>query len=488
MTAPVHTAYLSEFDKASVFRASALFYAVSAPNVRTSVEFVNYWGIKRGLPEVGCVATVRDLAGRTVASRVVTIAEHRAYAVEVDELLDAAGAPRPFEGSVEVEIFASRTMGFAYPAMLALYAGPDWQSIVHTYTRTLCAASGDSAQQAADVQIAEESNWVVRDGPEFESFFVLHNGPLPCPAGTAEIVAYDARGASRRAAVLLPERPPFAATRVVPGEHFDLAGFLGGRPGWMIVTAPVRGALPRLLAGHRRRSDGALLGLTHSHHNSRRAQEFFEPSPAVDKPMFIAVPAGAVPWATRVVAFRTFAPDAYDVECRWYASDGSPAGRLRRALVEESDANGDAALVIDAAGGDGAAVADITLTKRAPGRFPTRVHLGVEFASGSGLPAAFTTGFAPAIKPRYSTYWFPVLALRGCRDFVSVINTDNVHEPRGSCRLRVELYRKPDTATLRGELTLPANGSFSGLVRDVIPGAEAFLGNEVGWCVMRTAE
>lgn len=53
--------------------------------------------------------------------------------VAVRDLLDRAQCSLPFEGSVEVEVFAETPMGFAYPAMLALYAGSDWQALVHTY-------------------------------------------------------------------------------------------------------------------------------------------------------------------------------------------------------------------------------------------------------------------------------------------------------------------------------------------------------------------
>lgn len=491
MTRRAYSNYLSDFNRPFVYRASALFWAVRRDDADTSVEFLNFWKLKRNVPEVGIVVTLRDLDGELRLKESFVARESKAFSISVRDLLAQAGDDSVFEGSLEVEIYAGQDLRFAYPGILCLYHGRGWHSVVHTYTRSLSPSSADPAELIFQTLAAEETNWTIRDSEAYESFFILHNGPLPCRPSHVEVKAYNHRGECLPFSIDLAARPPFSTVRITPGRHANLAGFLEGRPGWMIARFPVRGVFSRLLTGHIRKSDGAILSLTHSHFNSRNARDFFEldggsPPP---KPMFIAVPTrNLVPWDTRVIFYRTSYPTAYDAEMVWYTRDGAVVKRDSFPLVKKGEAGRWDSIVLDASpGGNGDAAAADLIAYPLSAKLPTRTHLGVEFDSGRGLPFTCTTGFATFRKPRYSSYWFPVLRLPDCQDYVVIINTDAVAEADQPSEIAMEFYRTSDENILRHHIILRPNATYAGRVDELVGGLAEFLGQQRGWCLMRVS-
>ena len=84
----------------------------------------------------------------------------------------------------------------------------------------------------------------------------------------------------------------------------------------MTARFPVRGVFPRLLAGHRRRADGAILALVHSHHDGLTDEPMVPvPPDGPDRPMFISIPTSShPPWTTRVIAYPTTRLAPYRVQ------------------------------------------------------------------------------------------------------------------------------------------------------------------------------
>jgi hypothetical protein len=483
--------YLSEFNRGAVYRASSLFWAVVSDTVETSIEFMNYWSFKHGARQVGLIVTVLDRNGAVVIRRGLSIGDEKAYSIRASDLLNEAGATRPFEGSIHIEILAGVDLKFAYPALLVVYSGPRWQAVAHTYTRSLATASGDTAADLTEPRTAEESNWIVADDDDHFSFVVLHNGPFAAEEEPVELEIYNDHGERLELKLALPARDPGATTVLAAGDHADVRTFLGGRPGWAIARFAVRGIFPRLLAGHRRRSDGAIVNLAHSHFNSRNDPSTFalDSSPP-PKPMFISVPIAAnLPWQTSLVAYPTFRPLDADLEVAWIDAGGKILGSKRESIAEWSGVDDRRALFINPNEGAprGVATADITLQPRDK-HIPSRFHLGVRFDTGRGMPATFTTGFASFRKPRYSTYWVPLTRLAGRNEIMSVINTDVGHDTATTCEMDLTLYRTQDVETLSGRLKLPPNGTFTGPIEEIIPEAPDFLQDEPGWCVIRVAQ
>lgn len=486
MTRSFH-GYLSEFDRPGVYRAEGIFWVRNGSSGSTSIEFLNYWLIKRAISEVAVVATVRDLAGSVVARQQISVAEARAFCVETAELLSQVGVTGEFEGSIDVEIFSTRDLRFAYPALLALYEGDDWRSVVHTYARQLSISSGDDGALIGATVEACESNWTVWDDAEHESFLVFHNGPFEMPAGLLRFSAWNQSGERLNIPIELAPRSAYCTTRIAPGQFADLGRFLAGKPGWAETRFEARGVLPRLLAGTLRRSDGAALSVTHSHVNGRDREEVVNAGEAPEKPMFVSVPVGpTVPWRTRVIAFPTHPPTAFDLTANDYAPDGRLLNSKCRSFAA-SDIGWRATVLNEEEPAAEASTVDLGLRPH-DGRLPMRFHLGVSFTTDVDVPCTFTTGFAPFRKPRYSTYWFPILNLVESDDYACIINTDNVYEPVQRRDLELTLFRCADSRTLQRRLEIGPNGGFVGSTDELFGDVGDFLEGDRGWCLFRSSE
>lgn len=62
-----YSSYLAEFDKRNVYRAAATFWVCEREDVRTSIEFLNYWKIKRHIDSCTLLVTLRDEVGVLLA-------------------------------------------------------------------------------------------------------------------------------------------------------------------------------------------------------------------------------------------------------------------------------------------------------------------------------------------------------------------------------------------------------------------------------------
>jgi len=480
-----YSSYLAEFDKRDVHRAAATFWVWECEAARTTIEFLNYWKIKRRIDSCTLRVTLRDVGGATMAQDTRMLRVASGVTIAAREILNRASRSLLFEGSLEVEVFCDEPIGFAYPALLALYTGPDSQALVHTYARTYAYASGDADNLITNAFRAEESNWTVRDSDRYRSFLVIHNGEHALPAETMMLQGFNAEGDMLRIDVPLPARAPYATTRVLPSAYADVAAFLGGYPGWMIASFTTRGVLPRLLAGHMRASDGALFSLTHSHHDSRTPAEWMSPARPVSKPMYISFAQGT-PWTTRVNAYPTHPAGEFDLRRIDYRDGQASRSKLVRHLNAQRGVSDMRCTVVELPTLNGCAVSDLVLDT-AETQWPTRMHLGVEFATDHEMPASFTTGFASFRKPRYATWWLPILNLAGRDDTFVLLNTD-VDDAPPPCPLAATLYRQSDEQTLEAELIVPSNGVLTSGPETLFPGAGRFLGDERGWIAFRNPE
>src|SRR5262245_26779286 len=112
-----------------VLRSSAIFYYRRAADFQTVISFMDYWKAKRGL-DVAVIASTRDLAGNLLRRERLGFDRGTVINYQPDLPDDA------IEGSVEIEVFATRNMVIPYSAIMAVYRGRSSLSMVHSYART----------------------------------------------------------------------------------------------------------------------------------------------------------------------------------------------------------------------------------------------------------------------------------------------------------------------------------------------------------------
>lgn len=114
--------YISQKDNFAgafglVYRSSAIFYYKQTADFKTTISFMDYWRVKRGL-DVMVVASIRELGGKLVKREQLNF--QHGMVINYCELAGSG-----FEGSVELEIFSSKNMVIPYSAIMAIYEAPN---------------------------------------------------------------------------------------------------------------------------------------------------------------------------------------------------------------------------------------------------------------------------------------------------------------------------------------------------------------------------
>ncbi|MCU1486928.1 MAG: hypothetical protein JWN67_3674 [Actinomycetia bacterium] len=344
-----------------VFRSSAVFYVANDDAVTTTLSFMDYWKLKRGL-DVAVVASTRDMAGNLVDRERLTwapgqVVNHRTAVAE---------------GSVEIEVFCNEELVIPYAAVMGVYETASGIAMVHSYARSY---SPHEIEEGRAITRGEEACWTLRDSPTMRSFCVVHNGGQVQPAQQVRLEVTDQRGRTRGADIQLAALAPYETVRLVPSEHVtDLVGLLDGGRGDGRLSFDLTGAFTRMLVGVESvdRSD---LQVTHSNFNySRHATDLADDDCAW---MDVPRPPGR---SQQVVVYPDAHAGVYEVD----ASDGrrtfSPGERLE-------------------------VPADRTLAfRRLDGKMPTRIVTGV-VTENDGIPHELSLGVSTRRKPSKRLAW-----------------------------------------------------------------------------------
>ena len=121
-----------------VFRSSAIFPVLHSAHYSSRVLFMGYWLLKRHIPEVQMLVTLRGEDGPILLRKSLLITEPKAFALRVGDLLTETtlgNTGTDFTGSLELEIFATRDLVYPYPAFVLNYYGDEFMASVHTTGR-----------------------------------------------------------------------------------------------------------------------------------------------------------------------------------------------------------------------------------------------------------------------------------------------------------------------------------------------------------------
>ena len=129
--------YISQKDNYAgafglVYRSSANFYFRQSNTFKTTISFMDYWRIKRGI-SVMVVASTRSMDGKLLMREQLTFKNGSIINFSPDMLRSGIAI---FEGAIEIEVFASENMVIPYSAIMAVYEAENSISMVHSYSRT----------------------------------------------------------------------------------------------------------------------------------------------------------------------------------------------------------------------------------------------------------------------------------------------------------------------------------------------------------------
>jgi len=425
----------------TVRRSSALFYYRQGTNFKTTVSVFDYWKIKRALC-VGVMATLRDMQGNVVDRFLVSFDKG-----PVRNLCPVEG--RAFEGSLEVEAFATENLVIPYAAAMAIYETPKSISMVHSYSRVY---SSEEVAAGRTVTQGEEGCWTLLDSERVQSFGIFHNGAGHQKPQNIIVRVQNALGATMEKGYALGRLSPYETVKIVPRRLFpDLVAFLDGKPGDGSVSFQVNGSFTRMLVGNESiRGDD--FQITHSNFNYSVHE-----TDCVGGQAFMRVPP-LKSVQRELVVYPHCHPGNYVI-----GRDG-----------EVSFSQGErVSLSLDPW------AANFSF-QRTDGALPSRIVTGLRLWNGARaeqLPAECSLGVIHKGFPKKHFYW-------GVCDSHSRLAAESVPFPGwgrvSSAKLIVSLYGANRKSFRRRHLNQSrlSEGAYMG---ELFPEAEDFLGGELGW-------
>jgi hypothetical protein len=348
-----------------VLRSSAIFYVKYDTKTDSVISFMDYWKFKRGL-SVAVLASTRTMSGELVQ-------RERLNFDAGDVINYRAPHDGDFEGSVEIEVFATQNMVIPYSAIVCIYTTAQGYSVVHGYAR---AYSPHEIEEGRTLSRGREGCWTLRNDANTHSMAVVHNGMLPVPAQTVRLQVTNWQGDRQEAQVQWPALAPHQSVRVEPHRHFaDLPGFLDGKPGHGVLDFGLGAGFSRMLVGNVR-ADGSDWQVTHSNFDySRQPTDLCEAGQVAE--MVVPSCSGL---ARRVQAYPDSHAGQYQVGAAQFAS-GKP---WWMACV----------------GG-----AELTFT-RTDGPMPTRLVTAIELADNpERIAGECSLGVITALQPKKRMWW-----------------------------------------------------------------------------------
>lgn len=358
-----------------VLRSSAIFYVRENETTRSTVSFMNYWKFKRGL-DVAVIASTRSMAGELLHRERLTF--------DLGDVINyRAPVQGVFEGSVEIEVFATQNMVIPYSAIVCIYETKTGYSVVHGYARTY---SNHEIEDGRTLSLGREACWTIRDDVRTHSMAVVHNGSRQFGAQRVRLCVTNHLGEKAQTFFDWPELGAFESRLIRPAEHIPgLVDHLQGKPGHAGFDFELGAGFTRMLIGNER-IDGSDWQVTHSNFDySRQPTDLAE----LGEFGYMAVPnCGGL--AKRVLIYGQSHPGTYRAQVA--GTDGV------------SFRSGDNRWLTDVAGS--------TVRFEGVGQpLATRLVTAIEMsAPGDALPGECSLGMLTRLQPKKRMWWGTVAA------------------------------------------------------------------------------
>jgi len=475
------------------FRSSGLFPIYEDADIHTRLTFLGYWPLRSKGRDVGIFVTVRDEYGAPVLRKHFNVSSPQVYTLDIRELMADSPERIPAHGSIEMEVFSSGDLVFPFPAVVLNYYGDNFSTVVHTSQRVF-----NDAEDAANSLTfrVPEGGFNIYGSQDMEPFVDIINGPNAKDICDLQCTVSSLSGTQLSGTVSIGALQPYQRVTFRPGEHFDLPGLLGDKPGTLTFNHPFTDVFPRFVVGNRQRSLPGM-SITHSIYDTSATADYW--SYPGDEWLHAArmIPALITgDMYTRVYIYPTASPSTLALDCELFDSAGHLLSAVADAALVESPSGHmcciDVGDLADAHGIERASVAGARIIARTlngsqmPARLSACLDIGHDGKPGR-LPTDISFALVepnPGRESHGSFRWGPLLA-DNARAYLSVSNSSVLKKGGRPAEASLTVYRSQDDVTLEKKFTLPDNGS---LLLDTGEGSELhdFLNGEAGWYTIAT--
>jgi len=251
--------------KKPILRSSAIFPVIHNEFYTSSIHFLGYWLLKRNIPEVTLVITLRHADGVTLSRQTQIITDAKAFSINLSEILDKINhTDNSFVGSIETEFHTTRDMVFPYPALVLEYQNAQFNTCVHTLGRIYNDLEDLKENDATQVP---ETGFDIHETDDLKSFLSFVNGPLENKDGMIEYTLTNSNSKKSSGIFHIGKINPFETKLLYFNEHIpNLAEFLKNDSGSISLKHNFEGFYPRLLVGNIQKSSPSV-SFTHSYYD-----------------------------------------------------------------------------------------------------------------------------------------------------------------------------------------------------------------------------
>ncbi len=230
-----------------VMRSSAIFPVVQNSDFKTQIMFMGYWLIKRDIPEISSLVTLRDKTGNILKRKFLSISEPKSYSLKLDSMLKDNPDKNNFLGSIEVEFFSTRDMVYPFPAVVLNYYNDEFNTCVHTTGRIYNDIEDSIENEKFSVP---ETGFDIHSDENLSSFLSFVNGPKINENGTFDYTITNHESKKLSGTFSIGKINPFETVFLNFSEYVPkLNEFLEKKSGSISLKHNFTGFYPRFLAG-----------------------------------------------------------------------------------------------------------------------------------------------------------------------------------------------------------------------------------------------
>ena len=471
-----------------ILRSSGIFPVIKNENFSSRILFMGYWILKKNIPEVSFLITLRSEDGNIMVRKLQTIDSAKAFSIELDSLLHEINFTSDFLGSLEIEFNTTRDMVFPYPALVLEYFGNEFNSCVHTIERIY----NDFEDLSENEQFAvPESGFDIYCNSDLDSFIAFVNGPLKNQDGIVDYIITNSKSEKLSGSFHLGSIDAYETKFIKPSEYIsELENFLSDSSGSISLSHNFEGFYPRLLVGNIQKSFPSI-SFTHSYYDctscnsesdfwSRINDDFYDSS--VHIPLFLTND-----FFTNLVIYPNFSPSDFNLQIDLYDKLGNKIHELNNFMLVKSKESKlikvNFKKIINNLNLDKNQVSSANIiTKFLSSKIPSRIKFGLNVGikqSKSKLPCniCFNSKIGnPVIDTKPGSFhWSPVFIKDSV---ITIINSSPKKTYTKDAVITLEFFRKEDSLTISKEIKLKPFSEFRLTLDDEL---KNFLKNDDGW-------
>lgn len=479
-----------------VMRSSAIFPVIQNSEYKSQILFMGYWLIKRDIPQISSLVTLRDKSGNILKRKLMSISEPKSYSLSLDSMLKDDPTKNNFLGSLEIEFFSASDMVYPFPAVVLNYYNDEFNTCVHTTGRIYNDMEDLTENEKFSVP---ETGFDIHSNKDLSSFLAFVNGPKINDNGIIDFTITNHDSKKLSGTISIGKINSYETIFLKFSEYVPkLTEFLEEKSGSITLKHNFTGFYPRFLVGTIQTSFPSV-SFTHSYYDctscdstsdywDRISDDYYDSSLYI--PMFTKNNQ-----FTELIIYPNLSPSQLNLQIDLYDQEGNILKSIPNYMIIDSSEskltkiNFNQLLAETELFSEKVFSAHI-ITNSKDRKIPTRMKFGLNIGiknQKSKIPCniCFNSKLGNPIienKPG-SFHWCPIFS-----DDTAVITIGNFSPKKiysKSAQITINFYHEQDSETLQKTIQILPNSEYRFVIKEN-DDVKSFLHNTNGWVTFKS--